>query len=108
MKETVRSDEYQVSARVRISRGDKFKAKDGPYWRSSDGTKVSMTSKGPYVFRCHVKRGSLEWIEAIDKSGNYCVLHVAGKRKSVDRRLVTRPYRVTGKKRPLDVKRRGR
>jgi hypothetical protein len=88
-----------VSERVLIQRGDKFRAVGGPYWKGSDGTKVSLTARGPYTFHAHVKRGAVEWIECLDRDGAFAVLHVAGRRKRIDGSLVARPYKVTGKKR---------
>jgi hypothetical protein len=96
---TVREDSYRVSERVLIQRGDKFRATGGPYWKGSDGTKVSLTARGPYTFHAHVKRGAVEWIEALDRDGAFAVLHVAGRRKRIDGSLVARPYKVIGKKR---------
>jgi hypothetical protein len=95
----VKTDSYRVSERVLIQRGDKFRATGGPYWKGSDGTKVSLTARGPYTFHSHVKRGAVEWIEALDRDGAFAVLHVAGRRKRIDGSLVARPYKVIGKKR---------
>lgn len=92
-------DEYRVSERVVLRRGDQFRVKGGPYWRGDGNVKVSMTSKGPYTFHRFCKQGSYEWIEALDKNGAFSPLHVAGKRKRIDSRLVPRPYVVTSKKR---------
>lgn len=97
---TVKSAEYRVSERVKLSEGDTFKASGGPYWKGSDGTAISLKSYGPYRFISHCKRGAVEWLEARDKEGSYCVLHIAGRRKRIDGALVPRPYRVIGKKRP--------
>jgi len=99
VKKTLSTTVYRVSERVTLAYGDKFKATGGPYWKLADGTKVSLKSYGPYTFHRHCVRGSLEWIEALDKNGNFTVLHVAGRRKRVDARIVARPYRITGKKR---------
>jgi hypothetical protein len=96
---TITSDSYQVSERVVLNYGDKFRASGGPYWQSSDGRKIALKSYGPYTFHRHCKRGSLEWIESLDKSGSFAVLHIAGRRRKVDASLVPRPYRITGKKR---------
>ena len=95
----VREDKYRVSERVLITRGDRFTATGGPYWKSSDGSKLPLKSYGPYTFHSHVKRGAVEWIECLDKDGAFAVLHIAGRRKRIDGSLVARPYRVTGKKR---------
>jgi len=100
----VKTDFYRVSDRVLITRGDRFRATGGPYWKGSDGTKVSLRSKGPYTFHAHVKKGAVEWIECLDKDGSFAVLHVAGRRRRIDGALVTRPYKIVGKKRPVDKK----
>jgi hypothetical protein len=96
---TITSDSYRVSERVSLLYGDKFRATGGPYWQTSDGQKIALKSYGPYTFHRHCKRGSIEWIEALDKAGNFSVLHIAGRRAKVDASLVPRPYRITGKKR---------
>ena len=93
--------EYRLSERVTIKAGDRFRASGGPYWKSFDGTKHSLSAKGPFTFLLHCKRNSVEWIEARDKDGNHAVLHIAGRRKKIDGCLVPRPYTVLGKKRPL-------
>jgi hypothetical protein len=95
----VKEDTYRLSQRVLIARGDKFTATGGPYWKSSDGTKLPLKSYGPYTFHSHVKRGAVEWIECLDKDNCFAVLHIAGKRKRIDCSLVARPYKIVGKKR---------
>lgn len=109
---TVNSDSYRVSERVVLSPGDLFRASGGPYWKGSGGTSISLKSYGPYKFLQHCKRGAVEWIEARDKEGAFCVLHVAGRRKRIDGSLVPRPYKIIGKKRAqlqrLDNRKRGR
>lgn len=108
---TIKSETYRVSERVVLSAGDVFRASGGPYWKGSDGTAISLKAYGPYRFIAHCKRGAVEWIEAKDKEGSYCVLHVAGRRRKIDGAIVTRPYRVIGKKRQsqrLDNRKRGR
>jgi hypothetical protein len=102
---TTRSDSYRLSERVLITRGTKFRASGGPYWKTKSGEKISLSSRGPYTFHAHVKRGSVEWIECLDKDGAFAVLHLAGRRKRIDGSLVPRPYKITGRK--LD-KRSGR
>jgi hypothetical protein len=106
----IRTDSYRVSERVELRPGDVFRATGGPYWKGSDGTKHRLNATGPFRFISHVSRGVAQWIEATDKCGNYCVLHLAGRRRRIDPSIVTRPYRVIGKKRPqsqrLDNRRR--
>jgi hypothetical protein len=96
---TVRVEEYQVSERVVLRPGDTFRAKGGPYWKSSDGQQISLRSKGPYKFVAYARRGAVGWIECYDKSGCLAVLHVEGRRRKIDGAIVTRPYQVTSKKR---------
>ncbi len=95
----IRSDSYRVSQRVELRAGDVFRATGGPYWKSLQGTKIKLNATGPFTFISHVTRGAVEWIEATDKSKNFCVLHVAGRRRRIDASIVTRPYRILGKKR---------
>jgi len=99
MKTTVRSDSYRVSPRVLLEKGDIFRAKGGPLWRLKDGTKIALSARGPFRFMAHCQRGTCEWIEALDKGGNFAALHIAGRRRRIDAALVNRPYTITGKKR---------
>lgn len=96
---TVKEDTYRVSQRVLITRGDRFTATGGPYWRAKDGTKVPLKSYGPYTFHSYVRRGAIEWIECLDKDNCFAVLHIAGRRRRIDGSLVARPYKIGAKKR---------
>jgi len=96
---TVRTDSYRVSPRVLITRGDRFTASGGPYWKAKDGSKLPLKSYGPYKFESYVKRGAIEWIECFDKDGKFTVLHIAGRRRRIDESIVARPYRIGSKKR---------
>jgi hypothetical protein len=104
---TTISDEYVVSPRVTLSPGDIFRANKGPLWRCSDGTKISIAAKGPFKFVRACKRGVTEWIEAIDKSGSFCVLHVRGRRRKISDQAINRPYVIQGKKRRKKLTRDG-
>lgn len=97
------SDSYRLSERVLIEKGTRFKASGGPYWKTSDGQKVPLNSRGPYTFLAHAKRGAVEWIECLDRDGCFAVLHLAGRRRRIDNMLVARPYKIIGRK--LDTKR---
>lgn len=96
---TIRSETYRVSERVVLSPGDVFRATGGPFWKTAAGEKIPLKARGPYRFVAHTQRGTCQCIEALDKEGNHCVLHVAGRRRRIDGSLVTRPYVITGKKR---------
>jgi hypothetical protein len=92
-------DEHRVSERVVLRAGDVFRAKGGPYWRSDSGVNHSLSPKGPFKFLRACRRGAVEWIEAMDRANAFVALHLSGRRKRIDKRLVTRPYVITGKKR---------
>lgn len=99
------STEYRVSQRVVLRVGDKFRAKGGPYWKNSEGQKEKYGATGPFIFQRHCKRGSREWIEALDKTGQFAVLHIKGRRPA-SAGLVPRPYTIIGKtRRCLDTRR---
>lgn len=91
--------EYRVSDRVVLRAGDVFKANGGPFMKIGKD-KIPLSSKGPYRFIRLAVHRSRKTIEAFDKTGAFAALHVEGRRKSVDARIVPRPYRITGKKRP--------
>jgi hypothetical protein len=101
-KTTTRLEEYRVSARVNLVRGDVFRARGGPQWKCDDGTRVSLAAKGPFVFIAYCRRGSCEWIEALDKGGSWVAMHLRGRRRRVSPQVVTRPYTILGKKRKVD------
>lgn len=92
-------EEHRVSERVVLRVGDFFRTKGGPYWKGAGNVHHSLTPKGPFKFLRLCKLGAVEWIEAIDKTGAFCALHIAGKRRRIDSRLVPRPYTIIGKKR---------
>jgi hypothetical protein len=96
-----RFDEWQISPRVTLRAGDKFRVGAGPYWRLPDGTKQPMGTRGVCVFLGGFHHGSRTFIEARDGSG-FTLIHVAGRRRNRDMpQLVCRPHkircRVTGK-----------
>ena len=98
---TERLDEWQVSQRVTLRRGDKFRVSGGPYWRMPDGTKFSLATRGVVTFVAAVRRGKCVWIEAVSKAG-FCVLHIEGRRRRVDPSLVARPYTIKSRLRSAE------
>jgi hypothetical protein len=105
-KTTERLEEYRVSERVNITKGDTFKARGGPQWKCDDGMRVSLAAKGPFKFVAYCRRGSCEWIEAIDKGGACVTLHIGGRRRRVSSQIIPRPYTIVGKKRGPNKKKR--
>lgn len=92
-------DEYQVSPRVTLRRGDRFKVGGGPYWKLSSGARVSMAERGVCTFMRAVRVGKKVYLEAIGKDGAV-LLHVEGRRKNrLMPELVCRPYVIRAKKR---------
>lgn len=93
-------DEYQVSPRVILRRGDKFRVSGGPYWRLPNGEKVPMAARGVCTFLRAKRYGAKVYIEGTNKEGSV-LLHVAGRRRNdylPD--LVCRPYKIRGRIRP--------
>jgi hypothetical protein len=91
---TERHDSYRASERVVLRPGTRFRARGGPVYKLNDGTEVSLAARGPFTFRFHCKTGRVEWIEAVDSGGANAILHIKGKRKTVDEAIVARPYQL--------------
>lgn len=94
---TQHEEEYRVSARVVLRRGDKFRVSAGPYWRMPDGGKVPMAARGVCTFLRAIRRGRMVLLEASDRDG-LVILHVEGRRRNrLMPALVCRPYRIRSK-----------
>ena len=93
--------EYHVGKRTVITPGDWFRASEGPYYITSTGSKMAMTERGPFKFRKFCSCRGRKYIEATNKNGIFCILHV-GKtnRKTPLDSLVGRPYKILGKTKP--------
>jgi hypothetical protein len=89
-------DSYRVSPRVVLTPGTRFRARGGPLFRLGNGETIAMAAKGPFTFVRHCKRGTCEWLDALDRDGNYAPLHVAGRRRKITAAMVLRKYSVTG------------
>lgn len=85
---------YQISPRVTLVPGDKFKVSAGPYYRLASGERVSMAARGTFTLLAveQTSRGRVTLLAY--GPGGYAVLHVAGRRRSRVPGLVARPYRV--------------
>lgn len=98
-------NQYQLSPRVTLRPGDRFRVSGGPYYRLASGERVSMAARGTFVLLAveHGRGGRVQLLGY--GAGGYAVLHVAGRRRSRVPGLVARPYkirRVGGKSRRFD------
>lgn len=85
---------YQVSPRVTLHPGDKFRVAGGPYYRLADGTKVPMAARGVFTL-VEVLRGRGERVSLLGYGREgFALIHVSGRRRSRVPGLVARPYRV--------------
>lgn len=84
---------YQLSPRVTLVPGDRFKATGGPYYRLASGERVSMAARGVFTLVAVEQRRGRVTLLAYGRDG-YAALHVAGRRRSRVPGLVARPYRV--------------
>ena len=85
---------YQISPRVTLRPGDRFKVTGGPYYKLASGERVSMAARGTFVLLAveHGRGGRVQLLGY--GGGGYAVIHVAGRRRSRVPGLVARPYRV--------------
>lgn len=85
---------YQISPRVTLVPGDRFRVAAGPYYRLASGERVSMAARGTFTLLAvdHGRGGRVQLLAY--GPGGYAVLHVAGRRRSRVPGLVARPYRV--------------
>jgi hypothetical protein len=85
---------YQLSPRVTLQPGDRFRVAGGPYYRLASGERVPMAARGTFVLLTveRTARGRVTLLAY--GTGGYAVLHVAGRRRSRVPGLVARPYRV--------------
>lgn len=85
---------YQISPRVTLQPGDRFRASGGPYWRAGDGEKIPMGVRGTFVLVEVLRQRSRVYLLAAGREG-FALLHVEGRRKNRSMpALVCRPYRI--------------
>jgi hypothetical protein len=92
---------YQLSPRVCLQPGDKFRATSGPYYRLG-GQRIPVAARGLFVLVEVVTQRSRVYLLGYG-AGGYSLIHVAGRRRSRVPGLVCRPYRVrraVGQKNP--------
>lgn len=85
---------YQISPRVTLRPGDRFKVTGGPYYRLTSGEKIPMAARGTFTLLAveHGRGGRVQLLAY--GPGGYAVLHVAGRRRSRVPGLVARPYKI--------------
>lgn len=98
-RQVVMSEELRLGPRSVIRPGDLFRASGGPFWKDSQGKRLSMGHGGPFRFIRHCRRGAVVWVEAFDRNGAYCALNIGKKRAPLLPGYVDRPYKIKGKKR---------
>lgn len=91
---TTTETSYQLSPRVTLVPGDRFRVSGGPYYRLAGGQRVPMAARGVMTFLAAHRRGQRVTIEARDSGGATVLLHTAGRRRSPVPGLVPRPYRI--------------
>lgn len=88
---------YQVSARVVLAPGDRFRVSGGPYWRTAGGERIPLATRGVcrLLAVCRDRRRTYLVVQA---SQGIAVLHVEGRRRNkMMPELVCRPYKIRGK-----------
>lgn len=90
---TIVDHHYQLSPRVTLVPGDQFAVSGGPYYRSSDGSRIPLAARGRLTFVAVHRTGARVVIEARDGSGTV-MLHLAGRRRSPVPGVVTRAYKI--------------
>ena len=88
--------EYRIGERSVLRPGTRFRATGGPTFRLKDGTEVSLSARGPFVFRCLIRANGCDLIQASDRDGCSAILHIAGERKPPTPEIIPRPYRIKG------------
>ena len=101
-------DQYRYGQRGVLKPGDRFRVQGGPVYVTDKGVKIPMYERGVLVFRKLCIRSAAKWIEAYRANGGGFVLLWVGKsgRSPTIPNLRRRPYRITGKVRPKNTKRR--
>jgi hypothetical protein len=85
---------YQLSPRVTLHPGDRFRVAGGPYYRLASGEKIPLAARGIFTLLAvdAGRRGRVQLLAY--GTGGFAVIHVAGRRRSRVPGLVCRPYRV--------------
>ena len=85
---------YQLSPRITIHPGDRFRVSGGPYYKLPSGEKIPLAARGVFVLLA-VDAGRRGRVQLLAYGpGGFAVIHVSGRRRSRIPGLVCRPYRV--------------
>lgn len=109
MKPDLIEPTYSPSPRVTLTAGDRFRVSGGPYWRGPGGEKVQLGHRGVVTFlqARRTGRGHRCVLLEVFTAGGFAVLHVEGRRKSIDGSIVPRPYKVRARvRKPAPPRRR--
>jgi len=88
-------DRFTLGPRSYLVPGDKFRATKGPVYKTLDGDRLNLGSRGLFVFVCYCERGASKWIEARRVNGGTEVLYVGRPRWSrVVSGLRLRPHKL--------------
>ena len=85
---------YQLSPRITLHPGDRFRVAGGPYYKLPGGEKIPLAARGVFTLLAvdAGRRGRVQLLAY--GAGGFAVLHVAGRRRSRIPGQVCRPYRV--------------
>ncbi len=90
-------DTYRVDQTTTLYPGTQFLTSGGPYYdqygEGGIARMISMGERGPFRFIRYVVKGDVAWIEAYNRSGSFCVLHLTTHKPPVDC-IVNRPYKI--------------
>lgn len=89
-----RTEEFLVNGKT-LQRGDVFRAKGGPYFRSSSGSRTKMAERGPFKFLAYCEQGDQRWLEAVSSGGGFTILSLTERKNAMmPDGYVARPYRI--------------
>lgn len=92
---------YQVSSRVMLRPGDRFRVSGGPYWRTAAGERIPLSVRGACRLVSVYRERRRVWLLVQARDG-MAILHVEGRRRNrMMPELVCRPYKIRGKIRAI-------
>lgn len=93
-----RINEIVLGPRSTLTKGDKFRVTDGPFWTSSNGETYSMRAKGIMTFNYAFAHKDCIYIDAESDRDGHVTLHIKGERVNKNMpELTCRPYRIVGR-----------